>query len=466
MKKLFLVAFVGLIILGGGLVSAQQRIALEEVSPVWYYGGQPILPVGQDVTFKLRITNINGQGYYYNPGFLFTLSSEDGASWDSTEIACMPSLASQFHDIYSYSDPNMLPSHPQTGSGTDTVGLVLIAFGPPALYDGFDEVAVTITIRPESSAAGTNIRLDAINDGSGPVGWEWGFWTVGMWNNAFPEWDGPHTFLISPMPCGAPEFSESANPTEIRAPYCDSLSATFEAVWTVQGECVSDISYGIIDGPGTIVPATGVWSWDAGIDESNIGQTVPLVIEACADGVCSRKTFEVTPTYGVPQFTTGCGETILVEKGNIADVQFSADVPCQDAPLEFFVADDGGAGGYYYFVNGTLRWDTYFASSGTYSWIIGATTGTDTNYCSIDVSVSTCCGTYTGGYAGNTDCDEGGMMNLVDVARLVDRIYVSKRPLCCESNGDVNGDATLSLQDVTRLIDHIYLSRNPTASCQ
>ena len=76
-----------------------------------------------------------------------------------------------------------------------------------------------------------------------------------------------------------------------------------------------------------------------------------------------------------------------------------------------------------------------------------------------------CCGKYTGGFTGNTNCDELGAMNLQDVTRLIDRIYLSKTELCCEENGDTNGDGAKNLQDVTRLIDHIYLSKNPTAAC-
>ena len=77
-----------------------------------------------------------------------------------------------------------------------------------------------------------------------------------------------------------------------------------------------------------------------------------------------------------------------------------------------------------------------------------------------------CCGLYTGGYTGNTNCDDGGTMSLQDVTRLIDRIYLSKALLCCEANGDTNGDGLLNLQDITRLIDHIYLSKDPTAPCQ
>lgn len=80
-----------------------------------------------------------------------------------------------------------------------------------------------------------------------------------------------------------------------------------------------------------------------------------------------------------------------------------------------------------------------------------------------------CCGLYTGGLTGNTNCDVEGLRNLADVTRLIDRIYLAKTnsPLCCEENGNTDGDpeGNLNLVDITRLIDLIFVSYRETASC-
>lgn len=80
----------------------------------------------------------------------------------------------------------------------------------------------------------------------------------------------------------------------------------------------------------------------------------------------------------------------------------------------------------------------------------------------------TCCGLFTAGFTGNIDCDSEGERNLADITSLVDRVYLSKIELCCESNGNVNGDfeAKLNLADIVLLIDHIYLSKTETTACQ
>jgi hypothetical protein len=59
------------------------------------------------------------------------------------------------------------------------------------------------------------------------------------------------------------------------------------------------------------------------------------------------------------------------------------------------------------------------------------------------------------------------LRNLSDITRLVDRVYVSQDELCCEDEGNVDGDPEfkINLSDITRLIDHVYLSGMETAPC-
>jgi hypothetical protein len=79
-----------------------------------------------------------------------------------------------------------------------------------------------------------------------------------------------------------------------------------------------------------------------------------------------------------------------------------------------------------------------------------------------------CCGQYTGGYTGNTDCDPDGKRNLSDVTELITRVYLTPEVLlCCDANGNTNGDPekALNLGDITALIDYVYVSHEETASC-
>ena len=84
------------------------------------------------------------------------------------------------------------------------------------------------------------------------------------------------------------------------------------------------------------------------------------------------------------------------------------------------------------------------------------------------LDVAPCCGHYSNGYTGNTNCDGGGDVTLSDITRLIDFVFVSKEPLCCEGNGNTNGseDGKITLSDITSLIDHVYISKSETAICQ
>jgi hypothetical protein len=83
-------------------------------------------------------------------------------------------------------------------------------------------------------------------------------------------------------------------------------------------------------------------------------------------------------------------------------------------------------------------------------------------------SSNSCCGLYTGGVTGNANCDQDGKLNLGDITRLIDRVYVSKSELCCDESGNVDGDieSKINLADITRLIDNVYVSRQETALCE
>jgi len=79
-----------------------------------------------------------------------------------------------------------------------------------------------------------------------------------------------------------------------------------------------------------------------------------------------------------------------------------------------------------------------------------------------------CCGLYTGGYTGNTDCSPDGKRNLSDITRLIDHVYIEQAPLCCPASGNTSGDTEgkVNLSDITELIDHVYINQEETAACE
>jgi hypothetical protein len=69
------------------------------------------------------------------------------------------------------------------------------------------------------------------------------------------------------------------------------------------------------------------------------------------------------------------------------------------------------------------------------------------------------------GATGNIDCDPGNGIDISDLSRLIDFLYVSFEPLCCVESADTDGQPGTDIADLSALIDYLYISFSPTASC-
>ena len=72
------------------------------------------------------------------------------------------------------------------------------------------------------------------------------------------------------------------------------------------------------------------------------------------------------------------------------------------------------------------------------------------------------------GISGNVDCDLGEGVDISDLSALIDYLYISFTPLCCQGEANTDGDllAGIDISDLSALIDYLYISFTPTAICQ
>lgn len=79
-------------------------------------------------------------------------------------------------------------------------------------------------------------------------------------------------------------------------------------------------------------------------------------------------------------------------------------------------------------------------------------------------SSGACCVASTG----NVDCDPGNGIDISDLSRLVDYLYVSFLPLCCKEEANIDGsvDGNIDISDLSALVDYLYVSFTPPAACQ
>ena len=188
MNNLYRLLLVAAILLICGNVGAQTHAV--SVDAISNQLNSDTLFAGGPVEFSLRVTNTPGDGCAYNPTFGFIIYSPDGATWDTAVIDTTGNLGlTQFGQVY-------LSSDRVTGSVTDSVGAAFIYLGgertDTALYDGFDDIALTVTIYPDVSSEGKTICIDTISY----PGYAWLWSGLAPCSNAYPSWDGPHCFTL------------------------------------------------------------------------------------------------------------------------------------------------------------------------------------------------------------------------------------------------------------------------------
>ncbi|UCC45524.1 MAG: hypothetical protein JSU65_06300 [Candidatus Zixiibacteriota bacterium] len=70
---------------------------------------------------------------------------------------------------------------------------------------------------------------------------------------------------------------------------------------------------------------------------------------------------------------------------------------------------------------------------------------------------------------GNTDYDPQDLVDIGDVTRMIDYLFVSMEPLYCPEEGNVDGSegGVVDMGDLTALISYLFIPpHTPLAPCQ
>lgn len=102
----------------------------------------------------------------------------------------------------------------------------------------------------------------------------------------------------------------------------------------------------------------------------------------------------------------------------------------------------------------TVSFDTSLMKSYDYSEVYEWTVST----------VLTCCE----GTVGNIDCDSEDLVDISDLTVLINHLFITFDPLCCEDEANVQTDIAeqvIDIGDLTTLIDHLFISFTPLSAC-
>jgi hypothetical protein len=69
------------------------------------------------------------------------------------------------------------------------------------------------------------------------------------------------------------------------------------------------------------------------------------------------------------------------------------------------------------------------------------------------------------GSTGNIDCDPLEGIDISDLSRLIDNLFISFAPLCCDAAANCDDQPGIDIGDLSRLIDFLYISFLPLNAC-
>ena len=69
------------------------------------------------------------------------------------------------------------------------------------------------------------------------------------------------------------------------------------------------------------------------------------------------------------------------------------------------------------------------------------------------------------GSTGNVDCDPDGKVNMSDLMRMVDYMFISNSPLCCPASANVDGNDGFNVADITTMVDFLFRGYGFPSKC-
>ena len=75
------------------------------------------------------------------------------------------------------------------------------------------------------------------------------------------------------------------------------------------------------------------------------------------------------------------------------------------------------------------------------------------------------CHSCCSGMTGNVDCDPENLVDISDISRLVDDLYINRHPSCCSHAANIDLQGSVDIADLTQLIDHLFISFTPLTPC-
>jgi hypothetical protein len=296
------------------------------------------------------------------------------------------------------------------GFGADTIGFGGVGFlSNGGLEDGFSQPVWSISTVP--SVAGDTICLDS---SFFPPAGEW-IWAPHQKPPIPPAWYGPYCFEVQVNTGAAPIINNC--PAALNFDHCETADYDFN--FDFNGSPMPHL-WSLLDGPGVINVATGVWS-----HSPTSPQMTTIGVEVCAaNAACDTCDVIIEFTNIGPQWLGGCGDTVNLLPGFSAERQMTAfGGDCDPLSYSILSVSPTPLGTYSIDGTGYITFNSHLDDGGVYTFTA----------CVSDGDLDACCEIYFDvclDKKGDFNCD--GNVNVADLVYFVQYLFFSgPLPLDC-----------------------------------
>ncbi|KAA3637722.1 MAG: hypothetical protein DWP97_00300 [Calditrichaeota bacterium] len=294
------------------------QVTLDHVYQSWDDAGVTTLIPGCDETaFYIRVNN-NSENYIASFTTGFKVWTINGSSFTPITGEWLDPNINGYFDMVVAINPISAD-----GVGADTIGFGGTRLFSTGLPPGYNEIAYVI--RTGNFQEGETVCLDS--SWYPPTG-SW-FWAP----DGPADWDGPHCFPVESCGCGWPIFANCPDTLTIPMDTIEYYDFNgFMTEWFI-------FSYEILDGPGSITPMYGEWTYTPQPSDAGTYQTLNLLYS----GICQEDHCSVVLKF------VNCDPTIDINGDCMSDVgdlvflvefMFAGGEP----PVDFNLADADGNG--------------------------------------------------------------------------------------------------------------------------
>ncbi|MFZ5981648.1 MAG: hypothetical protein ACOYVF_13560, partial [Candidatus Zixiibacteriota bacterium] len=348
-KNIYLLIVIGLVIISQTAYSQTARIELDEDASEFLFidlDGKYYIATETSIVLKFRY--ICDYDCNINLANAFKLTSE-GATW--TNFQGLPLCGGGFCD---YFDTLFLEYGPESNDGPpiDEVGFGGLGIINPGWVTPYDDIPFAISFRTgDVNEAGYAIVLD-ITEFSG---FEWVWYPMNcnppLTEDIIPEWGGPYTLILLTTSMGVVLHNPPPN-NEMYGNHCDGFNYFFNfESYDIPVEITGySCNYGTINWSGN-------WQWTPNLEFEDTSIVVSITPNT---NFGPYNTYQFTAHIAAntaPEFMMDDPYKLYSARpGQACEVLLPVFDACPTDPREYFVADDGGCAGSYYFTDSVMTY--------------------------------------------------------------------------------------------------------------